>query len=112
VRVPFPFSHSPLPDLCYYAKAYLQELREIWAEQRDILREEEKRLAPIRKHRQDGQKWLESWQGVIAKCGNIELLQSLYPNIEDQSKQFADLPEIISQLLNFYRRKWQELTNK
>ena len=93
----------------YYAKAYVQELREIWAERRDELREEEKRLAPIRKHRQDGQKWLESCQGVMAECESTSLLQNLYPIMEAQSRKFEDLPEIFSQLLTSYQQRWVDL---
>ena len=94
----------------YYAKEYLQELREIWAEQRDILREEEKRLAPIRKHQQDGKNWLESWQGVITSCATTNALQYLYPLIKQQSQRFEDLPEIVNQLLASYQQHWEKTT--
>ena len=92
-----------------YAKEYLNKLREAWAEKRDDLREEEKRLAPIRKHQQDGQEWLEMWQKMINHCQNVNSLQYLYPEMERQSKEFDDLPEIISQLLSFYQKRWKEL---
>ena len=93
----------------YYAKAYVQELREIWAQQRDILQEEEKRLAPIDKHQKDAQKWLESCQGVLAECETTPWLQNLYPIMEAQSRKFEDLPEIVSQVFNCYQRRWYEL---
>ena len=93
------------------ANEYLEKLRSAWAYKRDNLRIREKLEAPMKAHQQDAQEWLQSWQGVIANCRTTLLLENLYPNIEDQSQKFADLPEIIEQLQNLYRQRWQELAN-
>ena len=95
-----------------YAKEYLNQLREAWAEKRDDLREEEKRLAPIRKHQQDGQEWLEMWQKMISHCQSVHSLQYLYPEMERQSQEFADLPKIIEELLQTFQQQWRELNNE
>ena len=91
------------------ANEYLEKLRSAWAYKRDNLRITEKLEAPTKAHQQDAQEWLQSWQGVIANCRTTSLLENLYPNIKDQSQQFADLPEIIEQLQNLYRQRWREL---
>ena len=108
----FKLETERLPQYYPEEEKYINKLRSAWAYKRDDLRITEKLEAPMKQHQQNGQKWLESWQEVIANCRNIELLQSLYLNIEDQSQEFADLPEVINQLLTFYQRKRQELTSK
>ena len=93
------------------ANEYLEKLRSAWAYKRDNLRIREKLEAPTKAHRQDAQEWLQSWQGVIANCRTTSLLENLYSNIKDQSRKFADLPEIIQQLENLYRQRWRELAS-
>ena len=95
-----------------YAQEFLDKLREAWAQKRDDLREEEKRLAPIRKHQQHGQEWLETWQKMISHCQSVNSLQYLYPEMEKQSQEFADLPKVIEALLQSFQQRWQELSNK
>ena len=95
----------------YYTEEYKQQLRVIWADQRDILRAEEERLRPMREHQQKSQEWLETWQKMIAHCHSINSLQYLYPEMEKQSKEFADLPKIIEELLQTFQKRWRELSN-
>ena len=89
----------------YYTEEYKQELRVIWADQRDYLRAEWERTRPMREHQQKAQEWLETWQKMISHCQNINSLQYLYPEMEKQSQEFADIPEIIPQLLTIFRKK-------
>ena len=93
----------------YYTEEYKQQLRVIWADQREILRAEEERTRPMREHQQKAQEWLETWQKMISHCHNINSLQYLYPEMERQSKEFADLPKIIEQLLQSFQRKLKDL---
>ena len=95
----------------YYTEEYIEELRVIWADQRDILRAESERTRPMREHQEKAQEWLETWQKMIAHCQTINSLQYFYPEMERQSKKFADLPEIIAKLLNFYRQHWRKVSN-
>ena len=95
----------------YYTEEYKQQLRVIWADQREILRAEEERLRPMREHQQKAQEWLEMWQKMIAHCHSINSLQYLYPEMEKQSKEFADLPKIIEELLQTFQKRWRELSN-
>ena len=95
----------------YYTEDYIEELRVIWADQRDILRAEAERTRPMREHQEKAQEWLETWQKMITHCQSINSLQYFYPEMERQSKEFADLPEIIAKLLNFYRQHWRKVSN-
>ena len=95
----------------YYTEDYIEELRVIWADQRDILRLETERTRPMREHQQKAQEWLETWQKMISHCQTINSLQYFYPEMERQSKEFADLPEIIAKLLNFYQQHWRKVSN-
>ena len=63
----------------------------------------------MRKHQQNGQEWLESWQKIISHCENFASLQQIYPVIETQSKEFEDLPEITAQILKTYQKRWKEI---
>ena len=95
----------------YYTEEYKEELRVIWANQREILRAEEERLRQMREHQQKASKWLEMWQNMITHCQSVSSLQYLYPEMERQSKEFVDLPEILTQLLNFYQQNWRKVSN-
>ena len=96
----------------YYTKEYKQELRVIWADQRDILRAEVERLRPMWEHQQKAQEWLETWQKMITHCQSVNSLQYLYPEMDKQSKEFTDLPKIIEELLQIFQQRWRELSNK
>ncbi len=96
----------------YYPAEFVEELRLTWAKKRHEIKKEEKRTEPMRKHQQSAQQWLESWQTIIAHCHTIPSLQHIYPLMENQSKEFEDLPEIIEQLLNFYQQRWNEINQK
>ena len=63
----------------------------------------------MREHQQKAQEWLETWQKMISHCHNINSLQYLYPEMERQSKEFADLPKIIEQLLQSFQQKLKDL---
>ena len=96
----------------YYTEEYKQELRVIWADQREILRAEEERLRPMREHQQKASKWLETWQNMITHCQSVNSLQYLYPEMERQSKEFANLPKVIEELLQIFQQRWRELNNQ
>ncbi len=96
----------------YYATEFVEQLRSTWAKKRDEIKQEEKRTEPMRKHKQEAQEWLESWQNIISHCHTIPSLQHAYPMLEQQSKEFEDLPDIIEQLLNFYQQRWNEINQK
>ena len=91
------------------ANEYLEKLRSAWAYKRDNLRIREQFEAPMKQHRQDGQKWLESFQEIIGNCDTTNALKYLYPLIRQQGKRFEDLPEIMEQVLNYYRQRWEEI---
>ena len=91
------------------ANEYLEKLRSAWAYKRDNLRIREGFKAPMKKHQQDGQKWLESCQEIIANCDKTNALQYLYPLIRQQGKRFEDLPEIMEQVLDSYKQRWEQL---
>ena len=91
------------------ANEYLEKLRSAWAYKRDNLRIRESFKAPMKKHQQDGQKWLESWQGVIANCDTTNALKYVYPLIRQQGKRFEDLPEIMEKVLDSYGQRWEKI---
>ena len=105
----FKLETERLPQYYPEEDKYINKLRSAWAYKRDDLRITEKLEAPRKQHQQDGEKWLESWQEVLANCRNLDFLQSLYVNIEDQKQEFEDLPEVVAKLLDCYQRRWEDL---
>ena len=108
----FKLETKGLPQYYYEdenANEYLEKLRSAWAYKRDNLRIRESFEAPMKQHRQDGQKWLESFQEIIGNCDTTNALKYLYPLIMQQGKRFEDLPEIMEQVLNYYRQRWEEI---
>ena len=95
----------------YYTEEYKQELRVIWADQRDYLRAEAERTKPMREHQQKATQWLETWQNMILYCQSVNSLQCLYLEMEKQSQEFADLPKIIEELLQIFKQRWHCLSN-
>ncbi len=93
----------------YYATEDVEKMRAVWSEQRDYLIAEEERTKPMREHQQKATEWLETWEKMIAHCQSVDSLQYLYPEMERQSKEFEDLPEIIEELLQTFQQRWKEL---
>jgi len=94
----------------------VQPWRDAWGQKAQQLREEaarraaeEERLKPIRAHQQAGVKWQEGWQQVLRYCQDCPSLQRLAAEIERQSEEFADLPEVMQAIGQLWHQRWQEL---
>ena len=88
----------------YEAEA-LEKLRQVYAMQREHLRE----LQPAIKHQQAAQDWLDTWEKMLNYCDDTDALEYLAVQIKIQSQKFADLPEIIAQLRQIWSNRWQDL---
>jgi hypothetical protein len=88
----------------------VQPWRDAWAEQAQHLREEEERTLPIRAHQQAGSEWYSSWLGVLRCCRDCNALERLAPEINQQSQEFADLPEVMQAMQQLWNERWQELS--
>jgi hypothetical protein len=88
----------------------VQPWRDAWAQQAQHLRDEEERLKPIRTHQQAGIDWYSAWQGVLHCCRDCKGLQRLALEIQQQSQEFADLPEVMQAMQQLWNQRWQELT--
>ena len=88
----------------YEAKA-LEQLRQVYAEQREHLKE----LQPQIEHQRAGQRWLEGWQSILEHCEDIKALEYLVVQIKVQSRKYADLPEIIDKLNQILSNLWHKL---
>ena len=93
----------------YYGTEDVEKMRAVWSEQRDYLIAEEERTQPMREYQKKAQEWLETWQKMIAHCPSVDSLQYLYPEMERQSKEFEDLPQIIEELLESFQQRWKKL---
>jgi hypothetical protein len=89
----------------------VQPWRDAWAQQAQHLREEEERLQPIRAHQQAGIEWQRAWQQVLHCCRDFSGLERLAPEIKQQSREFADLPEVMQSMQQLWNQRWQELKN-
>jgi hypothetical protein len=89
----------------------VQPWRKAWAQQAQHLREEEERLKPIRAHQQAGVEWYRAWQRVLRGCRDCTALERLAPEINQQSQEFTDLPEVMQALQQQWKERWQELTD-
>ncbi|HEY9709837.1 MAG TPA: hypothetical protein V6D48_16650 [Oculatellaceae cyanobacterium] len=87
----------------------VQPWRDAWAQQAQHLREEEERLKPIRAHQQAGVEWYRAWQRVLRCCRDCIALERLAPEINQQSQEFADLPEVMQAMQQQWKERWQEL---
>ena len=87
----------------------VQPWRDAWAQQAQHLREEEERLKPIHAHEQAGVEWYSAWQQVLRCCRDCTGLERLGPEIQRQSQDFADLPEVMQTLQQLWNERWQEL---
>lgn len=84
--------------------------REAWGKRAQEITKEEERLKPLRAHQQAGSDWLQAWQQVLRFCLNCDSLNRLAIEIEQQSHEFADLPEIISALRQMLQQRWNALS--
>jgi hypothetical protein len=88
----------------------VQPWRDAWAQQAQYLREEEERTLGIRAHQQAGVEWYRAWQRVLRGCRDRTALERLAPEINQQSQDFADLPEVMQAMQQQWKERWQELT--
>ncbi|HEY9602223.1 MAG TPA: hypothetical protein V6C85_11470 [Allocoleopsis sp.] len=88
----------------------VQPWRDAWAQQAKYLREEDERLRPIRAHQQAGREWQKAWEQVLYCCRDCNGLKRLAPEIQRQSQEFADLPEVMAAIQQLWSDRWQELS--
>ena len=93
----------------YYGEAYVQQLREIWAQKRDELREPAKIEDPKQAYQKEANQWFKSWQKIINHCQNLTSLQQIYSVMELQSREFTDSREMIESIFAIYQHRSEEL---
>ena len=89
----------------------VQLWRQAWAKQAESLRNEDERLKPIRAHQQAAEDWYGAWKRVLHCCREFSRLQGLAPEINQQSQDFQDLPEIMQKMRQLWHQRWQELSS-
>ncbi len=89
----------------------VQPWRDAWAKQAQHLRDEEERLKPIRAHQQAGVEWYSAWQRVLRCCQDCQSLERLAPEIQQQSQEFGDLPDVMQAMQQVWNERWQELSH-
>jgi len=87
----------------------VQPWREAWAQRAKDLREEEEKLQPILAHQQAADAWYSSWQGVLSCCRDVTGIQQLAPQIQHQSQDFVDLPDVVQAMQQLVQQRWQEI---
>lgn len=88
----------------------VQPWREAWAQKAQQLREEEERLKPILAHQQAGVEWYSAWQRILQCCQDCTGLKRLAPELQRQSQEFDDLPEVMQTIQQLWSDRWQELS--
>jgi hypothetical protein len=88
----------------------VQPWRDAWAQQARYLRDEDERLRPIRAHQQAGMEWQKAWEQVLNCCRDCTGLKRLAPEIQRQSQEFSDLPEVMQAVQQLWSDRWQELS--
>ena len=101
----------------HYTPAVIEQWRNAWADKANQFKlealqqaQEEERLRPLREHQQACQAWRNAWQQVLSYCQTLDSLESLAPELQSQSQNFADLPEGQNAMQLWHNRK-QELTH-
>ena len=64
---------------------------------------------PMRRHKQEAQEWLAGWQGMVKTCPTHQCLEHGYIMVSIQKEQFADLPEIVNQVMEVLNMRALEL---
>ena len=77
-----------------YKPEAVEELREAYRQKQEELKE----IKPQLDRQKKAQKWLEHCQGMVELCYDEESLKYLSRLIDIQSKEFADLPEVINKV--------------
>jgi len=88
----------------------VQPWRDAWAQQAQHLRDEEERNRPIRAHQQAGIEGQKAWEQILRCCIDCIGLKRLAPEIQRQSQEFADLPEVMQVMQQLWSDRWQELS--
>ncbi|MGB7443218.1 MAG: hypothetical protein WA919_19295 [Coleofasciculaceae cyanobacterium] len=101
------FNHKPeLPEKWQQT---INTWRQAWASKAQEIKMEEERTRPEREHQEKAEQWLSSWQEVISFCKNQQSLERLAKEIDVQSEQFKDLPQVINSIRQILQKRWQEL---
>jgi len=87
----------------------VQPWRDAWAKQAKDLREEEERLQPMKARQLAADAWYSSWQGVLRYCRDFTGIRQLEPEIKHQSQDFGDLPEVVQEMQQLVKQRWQEI---
>jgi hypothetical protein len=87
----------------------VQPWRDAWAKQAKYLREEEERLQPMKARKLAADAWYSSWQGVLRCCRDFTGIRQLEPEIKHQSQDFGDLPEVVQEMQQLVKQRWQEI---
>jgi hypothetical protein len=88
----------------------VQPWREAWAKQAQQLREEDERLQPFRAHQQAGVEWYAAWERILRCCQDCAGLKHLAPEIQRQSQEFIDLPDVTEAMQRLWSDRWKELS--
>lgn len=88
----------------------VQPWRDAWAQQAQYIKQEEERNQPILAHRQAGNNWYSAWQQILLFCRDCTALERLAPEINRQSQEFTDLPEVMTAMQQLWQERWQNLS--
>lgn len=88
----------------------VQPWRNAWAQQAQHLRQEEERLKPYQAHQQAGVEWQKAWQQVLRCCRDCTGLERLALEIQRQSQEFTDLPDVMQAIQQLWHQRYQELS--
>ena len=78
-----------------YEPEAVEELRQAYGKKQEELKE----IKPQLEHQKKAQKWLEHCRGMVEFCKTEESLHAVFKAIESQSEEFADLPEVLSEIM-------------
>ncbi|MCP2730650.1 hypothetical protein [Limnofasciculus baicalensis] len=88
----------------------VQPWRDAWAKQAQDIKQEEKLTQPMRLHQEAGNKWYCAWQQILLFCRDCTALEGLAAEINRQSQEFADLPEVMAAMQQLWQERWQNLS--
>lgn len=88
----------------------VQPWRDAWAQQAQYIKQEEERNQPILAHRQAGSNWYSAWQQILLFCRDCAALEGLAPEINRQSQEFTDLPDVMAAMQQLWQERWQNLS--
>jgi hypothetical protein len=93
----------------HYPPEILNQWQQAWAKKTPYFQTEEARLQLKLARYQEGNAWQQRCMTMLSNCHSINSLNDCYWRILEESEEFEDLPELVSQIKQLWAEKKADL---